>query len=90
MASTGDRGGKYKGVDLFGHQYDKKVDWGTRHWLHQGEWGNKSWFIGSGERSFEYIDPETGITVTIRADSVKDAARQARNAGLIKKRKRKR
>ena len=42
-------------------------------------------FIGSGEREFDYIDPNTGFTVTIRADTVKEARRIAGSRGLIEK-----
>lgn len=46
-------------------------------------------FIGSGEREFDYIDPDTGFTITIRADDIKEAGRIAKSRGLIEKEKRK-
>lgn len=80
-------GGKYEGKTTFGHKHKINREWGTRHELHQTEWGQYNWFVGSGETPFNYIDPNTGTIITIMADNAKDAARQARNAGLIKKRK---
>lgn len=91
MAATGSRSGRHASLTEPVKRYPQPAEWGTRHWLHESEWGTRSWFVGSGEKAFKFKDPDTGVTVTIRANNVEEARRQARNHGLVidrKKRKR--
>lgn len=44
-------------------------------------------FVGSGLTTFNFVDPNTGATITISAKNAKEAARIARTRGLKKKRK---
>lgn len=83
----GNIGGKYEGKLHFGHQYDLHKDWGTKPEFSKGADGTTRGFIGNGDRTYLYKDPNTGFTVIIHADNAKEAAIQAKNSGLVKKRK---
>lgn len=88
MAVKTHRGGKYtKARDASG--YHGSGEAGTRHRLHEGEWGTRREFIGSGDKEYTFYS-ETRGTLTIRANNYWEALRMARARGYSRRRYRRR
>jgi hypothetical protein len=82
MADRGSRAGRHGAAEPT-RRFPGYGEAGTRHEPGSGENGNKRHFIGNGERTYYYVDKDTGTRHIIRADNADQARIYAKNAGLI-------
>lgn len=82
MGQKGSRVGKH-GTAEPTKRFPGHNEAGTRHEPGSGEGGIKRHFVGNGERTYYYIDENTGARHIIHADNAEQARGIARSEGLI-------